>query len=138
MPRLSRGTSKVRIESVKPQHRILLLGTVTPVTVFREDQPDIAPDARQKLTSWIRSNLDRVARERQGSGNQTTLRRLTRYEYNNTMRDLLGLDLNTRVTFRPSPRPRMDLKIMAHLWAFRRFKLNITSRRLDMHWIRRL
>ena len=41
MPRLSRGTSKVRIESVKPQHRILLLGTVTPVTVFRKDQPDL-------------------------------------------------------------------------------------------------
>ena len=68
-----------------------------------EDQPDIAPEARQKLTGWIRSNLDRVARERRGSGNQTTLRRLTRYEYNNTMRDLLGLDLNYARDLPPEP-----------------------------------
>ena len=68
-----------------------------------EDQPEIAPESRQKLTRWIRANLDRVALERKGSRNQTVLRRLTRYEYHNTMRDLLGLDLDYARDLPPEP-----------------------------------
>ena len=101
MLRLDTLDTNFRGSSAETWHDVmnrLNLGEMPP-----EDQPDIAPDARQKLTSWIRSNLDRVARERQGSGNQTTLRRLTRYEYNNTMRDLLGLDLNYARDLPPEP-----------------------------------
>lgn len=68
-----------------------------------EDQPEMTSESRQKLTRWIRANLDRLARERKGDRNQTVLRRLTRYEYNNTLCDLLGIDLNYVRDFPPEP-----------------------------------
>ncbi|MEC8557301.1 MAG: DUF1592 domain-containing protein [Planctomycetota bacterium] len=67
-----------------------------------EDRP-IDTDSRRKLVSWLRAGLDRVARERKGSRNQTVLRRLTRYEYNNTLRDLLGIDLDFARDLPPEP-----------------------------------
>ena len=39
------------------------------------------------VVAWIRSRVDRAGRSR------VTVRRLNRAEYNNTVRDLLGLDL---------------------------------------------
>lgn len=59
--------------------------------------------ARRKLVRWIREGLDRVARERKGTGNQTVIRRLTRYEYNNTLRDLLGIDMDFAADLPPEP-----------------------------------
>ena len=68
-----------------------------------EEQPEMTSESRQKLTGWIQANLDRVARERKGDRSQTVLRRLTRYEYNNTLCDLLGIDLNYVRDFPPEP-----------------------------------
>lgn len=59
-----------------------------------EDEPAMEAASRRKLLDWVRNNLDRVARERKGISNQAVLRRLTRYEYNNTLHDLLGIDLD--------------------------------------------
>lgn len=59
-----------------------------------EDQPPLPSPARRKLIEWIRKNLDEIARKRTGTINQTTLRRLNRDEYNNTLRDLLGIELD--------------------------------------------
>ena len=59
-----------------------------------EDQPPLPAGSRRQLIEWIRNNLDRIVSQRKGTTNQTTLRRLTRYEYNNTLRDLLGIDLD--------------------------------------------
>ena len=67
-----------------------------------EDRP-IDTVSRRKLVSWLRAGLDRVAHERKGSQNQTVLRRLTRYEYNNTLRDLLGIDLDFARDLPPEP-----------------------------------
>lgn len=68
-----------------------------------EDEPPIDNDSRRKLVGWVRASLDRVARERKGSQSQTVLRRLTRYEYNNTLRDLLGIDLDFAKDLPPEP-----------------------------------
>ena len=67
-----------------------------------EQQP-IDSESRTELTKWIRDNLDRVARERKGDRNQVVMRRLNRYEYNNTLRDLLGVKLDFARDLPPEP-----------------------------------
>lgn len=59
-----------------------------------EDQPQPDEQQRQLVTSWIRDNLQRVIDQRQGKTQRAVLRRLTRYEYNNTLQDLLGIQFN--------------------------------------------
>lgn len=59
--------------------------------------PDAAqPDAAQRrtLTAWITTEIERAAQARGSTGGRVVMRRLTRYEYRNTMRDLLGVDLD--------------------------------------------
>ena len=68
-----------------------------------EDATPIDTNSRRKLVNWIRINLDRVARERKETGANTVLRRLTNYEYNNTLRDLLGIDLDFARDLPPEP-----------------------------------
>ncbi|MDG2219838.1 MAG: DUF1592 domain-containing protein [Rubripirellula sp.] len=68
-----------------------------------EDAAPIDAVSRRTLVNWIRDQLDRVALERKGNGNQTVLRRLTRYEYRNTLRDLLGIDLDFAKDLPPEP-----------------------------------
>ena len=59
-----------------------------------EDEPQPAPKERDVLIDWLTSELERAALQRRSTGGHVTLRRLTRYEYNNTMRDLLGIQLD--------------------------------------------
>ncbi|MEI6235926.1 MAG: DUF1587 domain-containing protein, partial [Planctomycetota bacterium] len=49
---------------------------------------------REQLTSWLTTQLKMAAEERRSTGGRTVLRRMTRYEYNNTMHDLLGVDMD--------------------------------------------
>ncbi len=49
---------------------------------------------RQKVVDWLTRELRRAAEIRRATGGQVVLRRLTRYEFNNTLRDLLGVDLD--------------------------------------------
>jgi hypothetical protein len=59
-----------------------------------EDEPQPDEVERKAVTDWINTGLrtyvERASREAPG----TTARRLTNFEYENTMRDLLGVDLN--------------------------------------------
>ncbi len=57
-----------------------------------ELQPDAAK--RIKTIDWINASLDAYVEQSKGDPPQTTARRLTNFEYENTMRDLLGIDLN--------------------------------------------
>ncbi|WP_197442914.1 DUF1592 domain-containing protein [Lignipirellula cremea] len=50
--------------------------------------------ARQRLTAWIRTGLEAAAVQRRSTQGQVVLRRLTRYEYQHTMEDLLGLSID--------------------------------------------
>lgn len=56
-----------------------------------EDQPQPSPADRQAMTGWIALNLEARAKS---SARQPLVRRLTNFEYQNTMRDLLGFELN--------------------------------------------
>ncbi|MFP6901645.1 MAG: c-type cytochrome domain-containing protein, partial [Opitutales bacterium] len=59
-----------------------------------EDEPQLSTEERRKLVGWLTKELRRVAQARRSAGGQVVLRRLNRYEYGNTMRDLLGMNFD--------------------------------------------
>ena len=59
-----------------------------------EDDPRPHPDTLAAVTRWIDLELDRVDRTAAPDPGRVTIRRLNRTEYNNTIRDLLGVDLS--------------------------------------------
>lgn len=58
---------------------------------------------RQTLVRWLTEGLRQAAASRKNSGGRVVMRRLTRYEYQNTMRDLLGVDLDYAAELPPEP-----------------------------------
>ena len=58
---------------------------------------------RQILVRWLTDGLRQAAESRKNSSGRVVMRRLTRYEYQNTMRDLLGVDLNYSAELPPEP-----------------------------------
>ena len=58
------------------------------------DAGKLATEDRELLLDWIDGTLDRVAQANAGDPGWVTLRRLTNTEYDNTIRDLTGLDLH--------------------------------------------
>ncbi|MCA9068786.1 MAG: DUF1587 domain-containing protein, partial [Planctomycetaceae bacterium] len=59
-----------------------------------KEEPQPSETDRQKLVQWITQELKRATQAKQSTGGKVVVRRLTRYEYANTMRDLLGVNLN--------------------------------------------
>ncbi len=55
--------------------------------------PRPAPDQVAAVTNWVESTYARIDRDAPPDPGRVTAHRLNRYEYNNTVRDLLGLDL---------------------------------------------
>ena len=49
---------------------------------------------RRLLTEWIDSNLEDALQKMKGEENEAVIRRLNRTEYQYTMEDLLGLNMN--------------------------------------------
>ena len=59
-----------------------------------EEAEPLTEQQRGKLVNWLTDELRRVVEVRRSSGGQAVLRRLTRYEYNYTMQDLLGVSMD--------------------------------------------
>ena len=59
-----------------------------------EDEAQPTPAERDIITTWVAKQLRYAAEVKRSTGGRNVLRRLTRYEYNNTLRDLLGLELD--------------------------------------------
>ncbi|RYD37357.1 MAG: DUF1592 domain-containing protein [Verrucomicrobiaceae bacterium] len=57
-----------------------------------KNKPQLPPDKKELLTSWVRSALDEAALESAGDPGPVVLRRLSNVEYTYTVRDLTGLD----------------------------------------------
>lgn len=57
-----------------------------------EDATQPTPEEREQMTAWVRAELARAASQAPPSPGRVTLRRLNRAEYNNTVRDLVGID----------------------------------------------
>jgi len=66
------------------------------------------PTSRQRrlLVDWLTTELRRAEQVAGSTGGRIVLRRLTRYEYNNTMRDLLGIRMNFAANLPPEPPSR--------------------------------
>ena len=58
---------------------------------IEEDQP--AEDQRQAVATWIARELERIERATPPDPGRVTTRRLNRTEYNNTIKELLGIDV---------------------------------------------
>ena len=59
-----------------------------------EDEEQLSEKDRATLVNWLRQEMERVVEVKRSTGGQVVLRRLNRFEYNRTMQDLLGLDLD--------------------------------------------
>ncbi len=68
-----------------------------------EDAEPLTVQQRKTLVEWITDQLKRADEAKNSSGGQVVLRRLNRVEYQNTMRDLIGLDLNYARHLPPDP-----------------------------------
>jgi hypothetical protein len=68
---------------------VLNLGEMPP-----KDETPLTTQERDILAGWITEQIEHAIRVRRSTGGQVVIRRLNRTEYRNTMRDLLGLDLN--------------------------------------------
>ena len=68
---------------------MLNLGKMPP-----EDEPQLSPEERRKLVGWLTRELRRAADARRNTGGGVVMRRLNRAEYQYTMTDLLGLDMD--------------------------------------------
>jgi len=55
--------------------------------------PRLAADEKSTITGWVRAMLDVEARARAGDPGRVVVRRLSNAEYNNSIRDLTGVDL---------------------------------------------
>ena len=67
----------------------------------KADQPK--PAEREILVGWLTSELKRATAVRRSTGGRVVMRRLTRYEYANTMRDLFGFADNFAKELPPEP-----------------------------------
>jgi len=75
-----------------------------------DKEPQPSKEDRQKTINWLTAQLKRAADQRRSTGGRVVLRRLTRYEYNNTMRDLLGLELDYAENLPPEPKSKDGFK----------------------------
>jgi len=58
---------------------------------------------RERIVGWLNAEFRRLATAKCSTGGRVVMRRLTRYEYQNTMRDLLGVDLDYAKELPPDP-----------------------------------
>lgn len=66
-----------------------------------EDSDELLPAEKTALISWINASLTEVAQRNAGDPGPVTLRRLTNFEYDNTIRDLTGQDYRLSKEFQP-------------------------------------
>jgi hypothetical protein len=59
-----------------------------------EDEPQPGEAERQVMVEWITGQMTHAAEVKRSTGGRGVIRRLTRYEYNQTMADLLGVPLD--------------------------------------------
>ena len=65
--------------------------------------PRPAADQIAAVTNWVDSSYARIDRDTPADPGRVTAHRLNRYEYNNTVRDLLGLELRASDDFPVDP-----------------------------------
>ncbi|MBL8822579.1 MAG: DUF1592 domain-containing protein [Planctomycetia bacterium] len=64
-------------------------------------KPQLTEAEKKQLLSWVKEYLDHEAKSRSGDPGHVPLRRLSNAEYDNTIRDLTGVDLRPTREFPP-------------------------------------
>lgn len=59
-----------------------------------EDEPQLTQQQHEVLTRWVSSSIERYIEAQRDTNGRVVLRRLNRVEYQNTMFDLLGLEMD--------------------------------------------
>ena len=75
---------------------VLSLGEMPP-----DDEPQLTEDERDTVIAWLTEEMERATEARLSTGGRTVMRRLNRIEYQNTMVELLGVDLNYTANLPP-------------------------------------
>ncbi|MCM2372663.1 DUF1592 domain-containing protein [Aporhodopirellula aestuarii] len=68
-----------------------------------EDGPDLADEDRKKIIEWLSAELQKASQVRRLEQGRSSFRRMTRYEYNYALQDLLGLKLDFTKDLPPDP-----------------------------------
>ncbi len=95
--------SDVRLDSLNPDflndsrsaetwHDVL--GAIQRGEMPPKDEPRPSDEQRRGVVDWLARAIDRAVDARPASSGRGALRRLNRVEYQNTMRDLLGVDID--------------------------------------------
>ena len=66
-----------------------------------DDEEPLSPGERQQLLGWLNWEIEAAAEAQRSTGGRVVVRRLNRTEYQNTMRDLFGLDVDYVRDFPP-------------------------------------
>ena len=85
------------------------------------------PQERQTAVALLTAEFRKVLEARRSTGGRNVLRRLTAYEYNNTLRDLLGLDLRFATDLPPEGAAKEGSKTTARCWGPQHCTLNTSS-----------
>lgn len=68
-----------------------------------EEADPLTTEELKEVTGWISNQLEVLKKARRSTGGTVVLRRLNRFEYQNTMTDLLGVELNYAENLPPDP-----------------------------------
>ncbi len=89
-------TDRRAAENWHEVQNVLQLGEMPP-----DDEPKLPAKDRRVLLDWLKGSIEEANRARKGNGGRVVVRRLNRVEYQNTMRDLLGIDVSYTTDFPP-------------------------------------
>ena len=68
-----------------------------------EDGPKLTDTDRSKIIDWLSTEIQTASQTRRAKNGYSSFRRMTRYEYNYALQDLLGLPLNFAKDLAPDP-----------------------------------
>ena len=68
-----------------------------------EDGPELTDDDRSRIIAWLSTEIQIASQVRRAEQGHSSFRRMTRYEYNYALQDLLGLDLDFAKDLPPDP-----------------------------------
>jgi len=68
-----------------------------------EDGPELADENRSRIIDWLSSEILIASQVRRSEEGHSSFRRMTRYEYNYALQDLLGLELDFAKDLQPDP-----------------------------------
>jgi len=75
---------------------VINLGEMPP-----DEEPKLSAEERKAVLDWLNPTIEHATKMRQSKGGRVVVRRLNRSEYQNTMRDLLGVDIDYTRDFPP-------------------------------------